>query len=81
MYQHHQLLDSAKFVTTQPLTLYSNTGAASGVLPAWVTVYDFGGPDEFPHFVLIVGTKALNTLRPDTTNGHFSRIPAEAAAN
>ena len=78
-YQQHQLLNSGRFVTTQPLKLYSNTGAPSGILPEGVTLYDFDGPDEFPHFLLIVGTKSLNTLQPDTSNLEFSRIPAEAA--
>ncbi|GAB2615328.1 hypothetical protein [Novilysobacter erysipheiresistens] len=79
MYQQHQLLSSGRYLTTQPLKLYSNTGAPSGVLPEGVTLYDFDGPDEFPHFLLIVGTKALNTLQPDTAKSEFSRIPAEAA--
>ena len=79
LYQHHQLLNSSRFVTTQPLKLYSNTGAPSGVLPKGVTLYNFNGPDEVPHFLLIVGTKALNTLQPDTSSLEFSRIPAEAA--
>lgn len=79
LYQHHQLLDSGRYVTTQPLKLYSNTGAPNGVLPEGVTLYSFGGPDELPHFLLIVGTKALNTLQPDATNSSFNRVPAEAA--
>ena len=79
LYQNHQLLNSGRYVTTQPLKLYSNTGAPSGVLPEGVTLYNFGGPDEFPHFVLIVGTKALSTLQPDTASSSFSRVPAEAA--
>lgn len=62
-YQHHQILRADRFVTTQALTLYSNVDSEPGVLPKGVTLYDFGGPDEFPHFLLIVGTKSLNRLQ------------------
>lgn len=79
VYQHHQMLSSARFVTTQPLKLYSNVATPHGVLPQGVTLYEFGGPDELPHFLLIVGTKELTSLRLDTSNDAFSRIPAEAA--
>ena len=81
LHQQHQLLNSGRYITTQPLKLYSNTGAPSGVLPQGVTLYDFGGPDEFPHFLLIVGIKALNTLQPAKGDDGFSRVPAEAAVD
>ena len=78
-YQYHQLLATNRFITTQALTLYSNTDSPPGVLPKGVTLYGFGGPDEFAHFLLIVGTKSLNTLQHVTSNDGFSRIPVEAA--
>ena len=78
-YQHHQLLVANRFITTKALTLHSNTDSPPGVLPKGVTLYDFGGPDEFPHFLLIVGTKSLNTLQHVTSNDGISRIPVEAA--
>lgn len=76
-----RFLASTRYVTTQPLTLYSNAGedVDPGVLPQGVTLYDIGGPDEFPHFVLIVGTKALSKMRPAADQGGYVRIPAEAA--
>lgn len=79
LYQHHQLLSGARFVTAQPLKLYSNVDTPPGVLPQGVTLYEFGGPDELPHFLLIVGTRELSSLRLDTSHDAFSRIPAEAA--
>lgn len=77
----HRFLTSTRYVTTEPLTLYSNADddVTPGVLPQGVTLYDIGGPDEFPHFVLIVGTKALSKMRPAADQGGHVRIPAEAA--
>ncbi len=77
----HRFLTATRYVTSEPLTLYSNgdEDVAPGVLPQGVTLYDIGGPDEFPHFVLIVGTKALSKMRPAADQGGYVRIPAEAA--
>lgn len=78
-YQRHQILTANRFITTKPLKLYANTDSPPGILPRGVTLYDFDGPDEFPHFLLIVGTKSLNTLQHVKSNDGFSRIPVEAA--
>ncbi len=77
----HRFLTSTRYVTSEPLTLYSNgdEDVAPGVLPQGVTLYDIDGPDEFPHFVLIIGTKALSKMRPAAEQGGYVRIPAEAA--
>ena len=79
LYQKQKFLKSARYVTTKPLKLYSNTGAPDGTLPEGVILYSFGGPDEYPHFILIIGTKALNTLKPDTENSEFNIIPTDAS--
>jgi len=64
---------SEPYTTTQPLTLGSG-----GELPAGVTLYNYGGPDELPYFVLFVGTKPLDTLKPHKPKHWLEISPTEA---
>lgn len=74
--RYHQA-ERPRFVTTRPLALYGPDGSP-GRLPAGVELYDAGGPDEFPHFMLYVGTKELTSLAPLPAEPVGNRNPTEA---
>ena len=76
LFRQHRLLHSGRFTTSKPLALHSlQVGAPAGVLPAGSVLYDYGGPDEQPYFVLFVGTKALSTLTPKPSEHWFEIAP------
>jgi hypothetical protein len=58
-----QLLRSA-YITTKPLALSVPHPGHEGLLPAGAILYNYGGPDEQPMFILFVGTKQLDSMTP-----------------
>lgn len=74
--RYHQA-ERPRYVTLRPLALYGPDGSA-GHLPAGVELQDAGGPDEFPHFILYIGTKELTSLAPLPVRPGYSRNPTEA---
>jgi hypothetical protein len=81
LFREHRLLHSGRFITSKPLALQSlRVGADPGVLPAGSVLYNYGGPNEQPYFVLFVGTKALSTLVPEPSQ-HWLEISPDVAAS
>lgn len=77
-FREYQLLSKA-FVTSKPLTLDTIVpGGENGRLPAGVTLYAYGGPDEQPTFVLLVGTKAFDALNESVPQHFLEKSPVSA---
>lgn len=82
LYRDATILSRQPYVTTQSLKLYSGArNSEVGLLPKGTTLYSFDGPDELPHFLVVIGTKALDKLELTDKHNLYERDPLEAASD